>query len=89
MGDYFKQSEALAEASPRTALPTALPRIAINGRFLTQRASGVQRFAAEAIKAIDALLDTDYAERADYAFGEYRYFPGAGRQVFVELGAVF
>ena len=37
------------------------PRIAINGRFLTQRASGVQRFAMEAIKAIDALLDGDYA----------------------------
>ncbi len=37
----------------------AIPRIAINGRFLTQRASGVQRFAAEIIKAIDALLDGD------------------------------
>jgi glycosyltransferase involved in cell wall biosynthesis len=37
------------------------PRIAINGRFLTQRSSGVQRFAAEAIKAIDTLLETDYA----------------------------
>ncbi len=37
------------------------PRIAINGRFLTQRASGVQRFAAETIKAIDALLDAAYA----------------------------
>ena len=37
------------------------PRIAINGRFLTQRSSGVQRFAMEAIKAIDALLDGDYA----------------------------
>ena len=36
------------------------PRIAINGRFLTQRASGVQRFAAEAIKAIDRLLDGDF-----------------------------
>ncbi len=36
-------------------------KIAINGRFLTQRSSGVQRFAAETIKAIDALLDTDYA----------------------------
>ena len=39
----------------------SLPRIAINGRFLTQRASGVQRFAMEAIKAIDALLERDYA----------------------------
>ncbi|MGA2567833.1 MAG: glycosyltransferase family 1 protein [Pseudolabrys sp.] len=38
-----------------------LPRIAINGRFLTQRSSGVQRFAAEAIKAIDRLLDADFA----------------------------
>jgi len=37
------------------------PHIAINGRFLTQRSSGVQRFAAEAIKAIDELLDADYA----------------------------
>lgn len=37
------------------------PRIAINGRFLTQRASGVQRFAIEAIKAIDRLLERDYA----------------------------
>jgi len=36
-------------------------KIAINGRFLTQRASGVQRFAAEAIKAIDTQLDGDYA----------------------------
>ena len=37
------------------------PRIAINGRFLTQRASGVQRFAAETIKAIDGLLDGEFA----------------------------
>ena len=38
------------------------PNIAINGRFLPQRSSGVQRFAAEAIKAIDTLLDgKDYA----------------------------
>jgi iron complex outermembrane recepter protein len=26
-----------------------------------------------------------YAERADFAFGQFRYFPGAGRQVFVAL----
>jgi len=48
--------------SGKAAAPTTLAarhRIAINGRFLTQRTSGVQRFASEAIKAIDALLDTD------------------------------
>ncbi|MGY6518701.1 MAG: TonB-dependent receptor [Lysobacteraceae bacterium] len=32
------------------------------------------------------LLDTRYAERADVAFGNFRYFPGAGRGVFVSLG---
>lgn len=31
------------------------------------------------------LLDRRYAERADYAFGNYRYFPGAGRSAFVSL----
>ena len=61
MGDYIKQSQALAQATLQAAplMSGALPRIAINGRFLTQRASGVQRFAAEAIKAIDAQLDND------------------------------
>jgi len=60
VGDYVKQSQELARAA-LSALPPfgPLPKIAINGRFLTQRASGVQRFAAETIKAIDAALDTD------------------------------
>lgn len=32
------------------------------------------------------LLDTAYADRADFAFGSHRYFPGRGRAAFVELG---
>ena len=32
------------------------------------------------------LADTAYADRADYAFGNYRYFPGRGRTAFIELG---
>ena len=32
------------------------------------------------------LLDAAYADRADFAFGDYRYFPGRGRAYFVELG---
>jgi iron complex outermembrane receptor protein len=31
------------------------------------------------------ILDTDTADRADYAFGSYRYFPGRGREFFAEL----
>ena len=30
------------------------------------------------------LLDVRYAERADFAFGNYRYFPGAGRRFNLE-----
>ncbi|HEY5776620.1 MAG TPA: TonB-dependent receptor [Xanthomonadales bacterium] len=30
------------------------------------------------------LLDIRYAERADFAFGAYRYFPGAGRRISLE-----
>jgi len=31
------------------------------------------------------VLDRDIADRADYAFGNYRYFPGRGRELFVEF----
>lgn len=34
---------------------------------------------------INNLNDTLYADRADYAFGEYRYFPGHDRELFLEL----
>ena len=38
------------------------PAIVINGRFLTQPMTGVQRFAVEVIKAIDRLIDSgEYA----------------------------
>ena len=36
---------------------------------------------------ISNALDLKYAERADYAFGSYRYFPGMPRQLF--LGVAF
>jgi iron complex outermembrane receptor protein len=32
------------------------------------------------------ILNRRYAERADFAFGNYRYFPGPGRSLFVNLG---
>jgi glycosyltransferase involved in cell wall biosynthesis len=60
LGDYLKQSKALAEATPAARpIVVAPPRIAINGRFLTQKTLGVQRFGVETVHAIDALLDTD------------------------------
>ena len=29
--------------------------------------------------------DEAIADRADFAFGQYRYFPGRGRELFVEF----
>jgi outer membrane receptor protein involved in Fe transport len=34
---------------------------------------------------VDNLLDKLYADRADYAFGNYRYFPGREREAYVEV----
>jgi len=34
---------------------------------------------------IDNIFDTAYADRADYAFGNYRYFPGRGRAAFLAV----
>jgi outer membrane receptor protein involved in Fe transport len=34
---------------------------------------------------INNLNDTLYADRADYAFGDYRYFPGHDRELFLEI----
>ncbi len=34
---------------------------------------------------LNNVTDKDFAERADYAFGDYRYLPGRERQLFVEL----
>jgi outer membrane receptor protein involved in Fe transport len=35
------------------------------------------------------LLDEDYAERADYGFGEYRYFVGEPRGAYLEISYQF
>jgi iron complex outermembrane receptor protein len=38
-----------------------------------------------AIVRVNNVTDRDYADRADFAFGNYRYFPGRGRTLFVEV----
>jgi len=34
---------------------------------------------------LNNVLGRDIADRADYAFGNYRYFPGRGRELFAEI----
>lgn len=42
-----------------------------------------QRFSITA--RFNNVLDKAIADRADFAFGQYRYFPGRGRELFIEL----
>ena len=37
------------------------------------------------ILRLNNVTDRDIADRADYAFGNYRYFPGRGRELFAEI----
>jgi iron complex outermembrane receptor protein len=39
--------------------------------------------------AIDNVLNEDYAERADFAFGSERFFPGRGRAFQFGVSARF
>ena len=38
---------------------------------------------------VNNLLDADYAERADYAFGNFRYFPGWRRRIIIGVDYSF
>ena len=49
------------------------------------RASVAPTDALNLVFRLNNITDRDYADRADYAFGNYRYFPGRGRELFVEL----
>lgn len=51
--------------------------------YLRGRHEFSPRFALSA--RIDNLLDEDYAERADFAFGDYRYFVGEPRALYLEV----
>lgn len=49
-------TEALTSSSTKTYTDLKKLRIVINGRFLTQGITGVQRYALELVKALDGLL---------------------------------
>ncbi len=41
--------------------------------------------SVDVVLRLNNLSDRRYADRADFAFGNYRYFPGRGRELFVEV----
>jgi outer membrane receptor protein involved in Fe transport len=69
VGNYFLNPENTAEYDGHTLLD-------LNFRY---QYSSQLRFNANVYN----LLDTDYAERADFGFGNYRYFVGQPRRIFV------
>jgi outer membrane receptor protein involved in Fe transport len=71
IGDYYLDAENRFEYPGHTLL-NLRGRVEIRGDF---------SIAAH----IKNLGDERLADRADYAFGNYRYFPGRGREYFVHL----
>ncbi|HEY7776244.1 MAG TPA: TonB-dependent receptor [Kineobactrum sp.] len=53
--------------------------------LLNLRISGALTQRLAATLRVTNVLDEDYAERADFGFGQYRYFVGHPRGVFAEL----
>ena len=49
------------------------------------RASFSLRPQTQLIFRLNNITDKAVADRADYAFGNYRYFPGRGRELFAEF----
>ncbi len=71
MGSYYTDPENMFDYEGHNLLH-------VRGEYRVSK-----RFAVEA--AVTNLFDTRYAERADVAFGNERYFPGEGRKLLVGL----
>jgi glycosyltransferase involved in cell wall biosynthesis len=59
------------DLSGNAGTPTSkylMHRFAINGRFLSQNVTGVQRYAYEVVSALDRLIDEDKSIAARYSF---------------------
>ena len=54
--------------------------IVANARVIWQSSSGF-----DVALRVDNLFDKRYADRADFAFGNYRYFPARGRALFLSF----
>jgi outer membrane receptor protein involved in Fe transport len=90
---------AALEFGPREALSAEAEWLAVGDYFID--ASNQHRYSGHevlnlraawdfsprwtAILRVNNALDRDYADRADFAFGDYRYFPGRPRSVFAEV----
>ena len=57
---------ALAFGKLRRPAAADVHRVVINGRFLSQAVTGVQRFARELVRALDDLIERDEIDRRQY-----------------------
>ena len=71
IGDYYLDAEN---------------RFRYPGHTIANLRAGLRLSAAlDLVLRLNNITDRDIADRADYAFDNYRYFPGRGRELFVEL----
>ncbi len=87
---FFEPGDSASLALQWTAIDDyyldAENRFTYPGHDLVNLRASIDLTQALAVTArFNNLFDTEYADRADYAFGQYRYFPGRGRELFVEL----
>ena len=71
IGDYYLDAENRFEYPGHSLLN-------LRGFLALSRLTGIG-------VRINNVSNTAIADRADYAFGDYRYFPGRGRELFVEF----
>ena len=71
IGSYFLDAENRFDYPGHTILNARVRLRLANRMSVTARLGNV--------------MDKAVADRADYAFGNYRYFPGRGRELFVQL----
>ena len=82
--------------APAPLIDADVPVVMISGHATIEDAVAATRLGAfdfmekpldrhRVLVTVRNALDRRYADRADYAFGTYRYFPGRGRALFAEI----
>ena len=63
-----------------------VPISVIKPPSIDEKDSGMRVSAnLDLVLRLNNIMDEDVADRADFAGGNYRYLPGRGRELFIEL----
>ena len=85
-GKFAAAALFFALPAPASALEEVIVTATRSPVALASYAGSATRISASAVDLVGATHSAELLNRADFAFGDYRYFPGRGRAYFVELG---